>query len=342
MAFKALAQLFSELRNMNTLTPSKSLTGQVVVITGASSGAGKAAAVAFAEAGAHVVLGARREEALAETARMCEAQGVKAVPVITDVTDATAVKRLADAALQVTGRIDVWVNNAGVLAVGALDEMPIETADGVIKTNLLGYLHGAHAVLPHFKRQRKGVLINNISIGGWVPAPYGVAYSASKFGLRGMVEALQSEISNYPDIYVCAMYPAFLDTPGIQHAANHLGVQIKAAPPVFDPQNVAKAMVNLALKPKNSSWPDWGGPLYRIGYALAPRLARKLAAKGLGAYRKAAKPAPPTDGNVFDNATPITSVHGGWCGPQDAAVHNAGIVAIGAAAALLFMKLRRS
>lgn len=321
-------------------TSLRPLTGQVVVITGASSGAGKAAALSFAEAGAHVVLAARRAEALAETARACAAQGVRAMPVVTDVTDAGAVKRLAEAALQVTGRIDVWVNNAGVLAVGPFDRTPVESIDRVVQTNLLGYLHGAHAVLPQFKKQRKGILINNISIGGFVPAPYGVAYTASKFGLRGMTEALQSEISGYPDIHVCALYPSFLDTPGIQHAANHLGVKVKAAPPVFDPLRVARAMVELAQKPRSQSWPDWAGPLFRAGYGLMPGLTRWLAAAGLGAYRKTAEPAAATDGNLFDDSAPNTGIHGGWEPPIRNGLRNAGIVGIGAAAALLFLRLR--
>ena len=82
----------------------------------------------------------------------------------------------------------------------------------------MGYMHGAHAVLPYFKDQGYGVLINNISVGGYTPAPYAAGYTASKFGLRGFSQSLKGELYNWPHIHVCDLFPAFLDTPGIQHA----------------------------------------------------------------------------------------------------------------------------
>ena len=142
---------------------------KVVVITGASSGAGRAIALAFARTGARVVLAARREQTLAEVAEQCEQAGGTALSVPTDVTDAAAVQALADAAVNFGGRIDVWVNNAGVLAAGPFDETPVSVHDQVIRINLMGYLHGAHAVLPYFKDQGYGVLINNLSVGGYTP-----------------------------------------------------------------------------------------------------------------------------------------------------------------------------
>src|SRR5690349_15289734 len=124
-----------------------------VVVTGASSGAGRAIAIEFANNGANLVLAARREEALKEVADECQELGARTLVVPTDTREAVSVQELAKAALAFTGEIDVWVNNAGVLAAGEFDNIPIEVNEDVILTNLLGYMHGAHAVLPYFKQQ---------------------------------------------------------------------------------------------------------------------------------------------------------------------------------------------
>ncbi len=190
-------------RSKESLKKLKSLQGKTIVITGASSGAGRSAALAFARHGAKLVLAARRTEALHALVKECEELGAMATAVTTDVTDPIAMKHLAEAAVEFSGRIDVWVNNAGVMAAGGFTDTPVEVHDQVIKINLMGYIHGAHAVLPFFKRQQSGILINNISIGGYYPTPYAVGYSASKFGLRGGSEALKVELSSWPNIHVC-------------------------------------------------------------------------------------------------------------------------------------------
>src|SRR5690606_24854421 len=141
-----------------------SLKGKVVVITGASSGVGLAAAEAFAQEGCHLVLAARGEEALEAAAMRCLELGAVAMTVPTDMSVAKEVQLLTEEALEYNGRIDVWVNNAGVMATGKFEDMPVDTLDQVIKTNLLGYMHGARFVLPIFRKQEYGVLINNISI----------------------------------------------------------------------------------------------------------------------------------------------------------------------------------
>ena len=171
---------------------------------------------------------------------------------MTDVTDAAAVQQLAAATIERFGRIDVWINNAGVGAIGEFTATPVESHDQVIRTNLLGYIHGAHAVLPHFLRQQSGVLINTNSLGGWVPAPFAVAYSASKFGLRGFSEALRAELTPWPHIHVCDVFPAFIDTLGLRHAANYVGRAVQPIPPLYDPRAVARAMVSLARRPRSA------------------------------------------------------------------------------------------
>ena len=181
---------------------SLAIKDKVIVITGASSGVGRAAALEAAKGGAKVVLAARREEALNEVADECKALGGDALVILTNVTDAGQMNTLAAMAQHWGGKIDVWINNAGLLAAGAFEQTPVSIHHKVIETNLIGYINGAYAALPHFKAQGYGVLINNISIGGWFPTPYAAAYTASKFGLRGFGEALQGELTHYPNITV--------------------------------------------------------------------------------------------------------------------------------------------
>ncbi len=132
-----------------------SLQGKVVVITGASSGFGRGAAVAFAKAGARLVLGARRGEVLDEVTRSCEDAGSEALAVPIDVSDPVDVADLAREATSRFGRIDVWINNAGAGAVGRFDAIPLEDHAQVVETTLLGTLYGSYVALRQFRRQRE-------------------------------------------------------------------------------------------------------------------------------------------------------------------------------------------
>ena len=290
----------------------KPLNEKTIVITGASSGTGRATAIEFARHGAKLLLAARNIDALNEVEAICRESGSLALAVQTDVTDPEAMKRLAQTATEFGGSIDVWVNNAGVLAAGDFLETPIEIHNQVIKTNLMGYINGAHAVLPYFKQQGYGVLINNISVGGWFPVPLGAGYSASKFGLRGFSEALRGELHEYQHIHICDLFPAFLDTPGIQHAANYSGKILRPAPPVYDPQDVAKAIVSAAQRPQKSIVIGSIAQVLRLSHFLFPAIARNITKKVMNIYLKNADPAPPTAGNVFQPLDYGISIHGGW------------------------------
>lgn len=277
----------------------RELRGRTVVLTGASSGIGRAAALAFAETGAHLVLAARNLAALEEVAEQCRARGAQALVVPTDVTQADQVRALAAAAVERFSAIDVWVNNVGVGAVGAFTETPIEAHRRVIEANLLGHFHGAHAVLRHFMARKQGVLINMISLGAWAAAPYAAAYSASKFGLRGFSEALRGEMSGWPDIHVCDVYPAFMDTPGMAHAANYTGRRIKPAPPLYDPRLAADAIVSLARAPRPSATVGAAATALRAGHAVSPWLSSWIGARVVERYLKQAEVAPKGDGNLY-------------------------------------------
>jgi short-subunit dehydrogenase len=273
--------------------------GETVVITGASSGVGKATAEAFAEQGADLVLAARGEDALKETAELCRKLGATVIAVPTDTSVAEDVQNLVKQALEFSGKIDYWVNNAGVLAFGKFEEIPVDVTDQIVKTNLLGYMHAAHAVLPVFKKQKKGVLLNNISIGGWMPAPYGTAYTASKFGVRGMVETLQGEVSDFPDIHVCALYPGFQKSSGIEHAANYSGIKLSTPPTSFDPRKLASAIVKTAKNPKEVIYPDWSAIVFKNLYEMVPGIIRYVSSAGMRMVMKNANKDNKTGGNVL-------------------------------------------
>ena len=288
-----------------------SVAGVVVVVTGASSGVGRAAALAFAEAGAHVVLAARGPEALESAADACRAWGGQAVAVPTDVSDAEAVERLAEAAVGRFGRLDVWANVAGVGAVGDFVETPLAQHGQIVRTNLIGYLNGAHVALRRFKAQGSGVLINMNSVGGFAAAPYAVAYSASKFGVRGLSLALRGELAGLPDVHVCEVYGSFLDTPGVEHAANFTGAKLRPAPPVNDPDKVGKVMVDLVRRPCAEVMLDAPAGAIRLGAMIAPRLAAWGLGRFVELYTRLAGPAPRTEGATFEPGGGAGAVHGG-------------------------------
>lgn len=284
--------------------------GETVVITGASSGIGKATAEAFAKQGADLVLAARNEDALKETADLCRSLGVAVLAVPTDVSVAEEVTHLVNEALQFSGKIDYWVNNAGVLALGKFEEIPVEVTDQIVKTNLLGYMYSAHAVLPVFKRQKKGVLLNNISISGWMPAPYGTAYTASKYGIRGMTETLQGEVSDFPDIHICALYSGFQKSSGIEHAANYSGIKLSTPPPSFDPRKLAASIVKTAKNPTDASYPDWSAVAFKGIYEIFPGLVRYVSSSAMRMVMKKANKDEQTGGNVLRPSRGNTGIDG--------------------------------
>jgi short-subunit dehydrogenase len=289
----------------------RQLKGSTVVVTGASSGIGKATALAFAAEGANVVIAARRARALDHVVQEIEKKGGCALAVPTDVTDPAAVERLAQtAADHFNGRIDVWFNNAGVGAVGSFTDVPLTVHEEVIRINLLGCLHGAYAAVPYFKRQNAGVLINMNSAGAWLPTAYAVAYSASKFGLRGFSEALRAELKDYADIHVCDVFASFVNTPGFEHAANYTGHMLKPAPPVLSPWKIARAVVHLAQHPKARRIVGWPVNLARLGYALTPAFSTFLMKWGLDHYFKKAQPVPRTEGHILSSSPQGQSVFG--------------------------------
>ena len=171
------------------------ITDKVVVITGASSGLGEAAARHLARQGAKLVLGARRVERLRVLAKELSL-GDDAV-VQTDVTRADQVKRLVDNAVRIYGRIDVIINNAGIMPFSPLERLKIEEWDRTIDVNVKGVLYGIAAVLPHMKARKSGHIINVSSVAGHKVGPAGVVYAATKHAVRVISEGLRQEVKPY-------------------------------------------------------------------------------------------------------------------------------------------------
>jgi NAD(P)-dependent dehydrogenase (short-subunit alcohol dehydrogenase family) len=230
----------------------KPLKKQVIVIMGAASGSGKGAALKFAQAGAAVVLAARRGQLLDELVRDCEAAGGRALAVATDVGNPADVEQLARAAISQFGRIDVWVNHAGIGAIGRFEEVPLIDHIQVIETDLLGTIYGSYFALRQFRQQQSGTLINVASALGELPAPYYASYVAARHGVVGLSVALQEELErdNIEGIRICTVIPASFDTPLFDQVASYTGHEAQSAPPVYEPEEIDEVIVSMVLDPE--------------------------------------------------------------------------------------------
>jgi len=315
-----------------------------VVITGASSGIGAATALAFARKRAHLVLAARGEAGLTDIAERVVMAGGSAEVRTLDVTDAAAVAAFAAEARTVLGEIDLWFSNVGIGVVGKYHDVPIADHRQVIEANLIGHMNDAHAVWPIFLAQDRGAWVNMISVGGFFATPYAAAYAASKFGLRGFSEALRAEVSKNPRIHVCDVYPTFVDTPGIDHAGNYTGAKLSLPPGALAPETVAKAVVKLAKRPRNTTVVGAPALLLKLGQFAAPNLGAAMMNGFMDVWSDRAEPGEDDTGALYEAPPGASGVDGGRRHPErrrKAAIVAGGVAAAGLAAATAFFWRRR-
>jgi short-subunit dehydrogenase len=305
-------------RRFSMQTDGEGTAGQApvktVVITGAASGIGKAAAIEFARKRYRVVAVARSEKGLKELVTECELLGATILTRVADVTDQVGIKTVAASAAARFGGIDVWVNNAGVLLYGRFGEMPHELFRRVIDTNLFGCIHGSRAVLPYFREQGQGVLINMASLAGLLGMPYSSAYAASKAAIGAFSQTLRMELADTPGIRVCTVFPASTDTPLFQHAANYMGLAARPVGPVYRAEKVALEIVRLAEKPRREVIVGASAKAGYLMHLIMPGVTERVMA---GMALKAGfqdKEKPITDGNLFRPDDGLTTIGGGWKG----------------------------
>lgn len=284
----------------------------VVVITGGSSGIGRATALAFARNGARIAIICRDAEGGEATAAGCSELGARAIVCPTDVTDTAAVERAGSRIVAEHGRIDIWVNCAAVLLFGRFEDIPPEAFARVIETNLLGYANCSRAALSRFRAQGgRGALINVGSLLGMMPEPHVAAYVASKYAIRGLTACLRQELRDTPDIRICLVMPPAIDTPIYAKAANYSGRRARSIFPVLAPVRVARTIVRLAERPKRETVIGLTGQFLRLAALLAPGLLEHAAALAGPKLQFKREPQPPGEGNLFSSAGPDT-IEGGW------------------------------
>jgi len=301
----------------------KALEDQVVVLTGASSGIGLASARKLAARGAKLVLVSRNDEALHELVRSIEAAGGRAIAVPTDVGDREAIKRLRARAVEHYGRIDTWINDAGVAIYGATTELPWEDQRKLFETNYWGVVAGSLEAVEQFAHQRRtgatrvGKLINVGSMLSDRAMIFQGPYSASKAAVKGFTDALRMELEEAGvPVSITLIKPGAIDTTYMEHARSYMeSTGTRNPPPSYDPELVATAIEHACENdPRDLSIGGGGWVIGKIGQ-IAPALtdaAMKATGRFLQSSSKPARPgmrdnlyAPARDGAERADMPPI-------------------------------------
>lgn len=290
------------------------LRDSVVVITGASSGIGRATATRLARQGANLVLAARRGHELEAVAAECREHGAGCLVVPTDVADEDAVQRLADRALGEFGRIDVWINDAAVSAFGPFEATPPEVYRRVIETNLFGCIHGTRAALRRFRDRGRGTVINVGSVVSHLPQPWASAYVVSKHGILALDRCIRQELQlqGERDIHVVTILPSTIDTPLFDNAANYTGRRVVPMPPINDPDLVAQAIEGAIRRPRREIPVGRASRSGEIMARFVPGTAERVMAEQVDRKHLAEASAPASSGNVLAPGPVPGTVYGGW------------------------------
>lgn len=253
------------------------LSEQVIVLTGASSGIGRATALALGARGASVILAARNEPALLEVASEIARSGGRALVVATDVAIAAQVDNLADRAVATFGRIDGWINNAGISCYGLAEETTIAEVERVLQVDLLGQIRGVLAALAIMKNQGSGTIVNVASVLAERAIPYLSAYAAAKHGLKGYTDTLRLELAyrSIP-VTITLILPSAVNTSIFANARSRLGVQPLPIPPVYEPSVVAEAILFALEHPRREIVVGGGGKALLFANRVSPALVDRF------------------------------------------------------------------
>lgn len=277
----------------------KPISQQVIVITGATSGIGLATALEAAQQGAKLVLASRSRGVLAEVTEAMRQTGTEATYVVADVAKLEDVEQIAQAALQAFGRVDTWVNNAGVSAYGPLERVPEPDARRIFDVNFWGIVHGSLVALPLLRREG-GALINVGSEVSEAVAPLQGFYTASKHAVKGFTDTLRVELMEAGDesVSVTLIQPTAVDTPFPQHARNYMAEEPKLPSPQIDPEDVAKAILKAAQEPERDVKVG-GTAVFKTAVAkFAPGLGDKLSTRVVE-QQKADEPPRDPEGTLY-------------------------------------------
>ena len=238
----------------------------VAIVTGASSGIGRATALELARHGAHVALAARRQQALEKVAQEVEALGREALVVPTDVTDREQVQRLVERTLERWGRVDILVANAGVYVRRPIRELRVEDLEFSLAVNFYGSVYAVLAVLPHMLARNSGPIVLVTSMDGKKGIPPDAPYVAAKFALAGFGDVLRQELHG-TGVYATVVFPGRVDTPLIEN------LRVPWISAKIPPQKVARAIVKGIRKRAPEIVVPWQARFLIWAHVLSPRLA---------------------------------------------------------------------
>lgn len=298
----------------------RKLQGKVAVITGASSGVGRAIARAFAEHGASVALIARNREALETAASEARVRGAEALVLALDVSDSAAVEAAADRVVEQWGAIDLWVNAAMVSVFAPVTQITAAEFRRVTEVNYLGYVHGTLAALRVMQARNAGHIMQIGSALSYRSIPLQSAYCASKAAIRGFTDSLRSELVHERSKVALTMLqlPA-VNTPQFEVVRNRLSKHPQPVPPIYQPEVIATVAVETALRPKREVWIGWSTTKAILGQRIIPGLLdRYLAHAAWSAQETEALPVGHPKHHDKDNVdTPLPGDRGAH-GPFDA------------------------
>jgi short-subunit dehydrogenase len=281
--------------------------GKTVVITGASSGIGRLAALSFAKEGANLGLIARSSDGLGTLAAEIREAGGRSFTFAADVTEFEKIKRATDDIAAHFGGIDIWVNNAGTAVFAETQETSLVDTRRVMDVNFFGQVHGVLAALPYLEKSR-GQIIAILSVDSEIALPFHSAYVASKHALYGYYKVFHEELLHKRSpIKVSTILPASIATPFFEHAKTQLGVRPKPIPPVYSPEYVVKAIMKVAERPKFSTVVGGSGRSFIFMFRHFPNLFYRMQSWISYPIQRSTESKFPESPNNLYNAVPQSS-----------------------------------